>query len=134
MRCTGQAGELGFSWLRYFVKYIFILISCMIVFSLWPSWSDGPYKVYWIDGQKCLGYSLGEGVYIRRIDNQQELQVNEKYISLYACPEDSCGFYYIDKTKDHQFAEPTEFVFGPYTKDKFMELQQRMLLPMLNIE
>jgi hypothetical protein len=125
---------LGVSRLRYFVKYLFILISCIIVFSLWPSWSDGPYEVYWIDEQKSLGYSLGEGAYIRRIDNPQELQVNEKYISLYACPEDSCGFYYIDKSKDHQFAEPTEFVFGPYTKDKFMELQQTMLLPMLNIE
>ncbi|MBU0913155.1 MAG: hypothetical protein KKF22_11500 [Gammaproteobacteria bacterium] len=116
------------------MKYLFILIIGIIIVSCWPSWSDGPYEVYWIDGQKSLGYSLGDGAYIRRIENPKEIQVNDKFISLYACPDDSCGFYYIDKSKDHQFAEATEFVFGPYTKNKFMELQQTMLLPMLNIE
>ncbi|MDR7120928.1 hypothetical protein [Rheinheimera soli] len=116
------------------MKYFVILVSCIIIFSLWPSWSDGPYEVYWIDGKKSLGYSLGDGAYIRRIENPREIQVNEKYISLYACPEDSCGFYYIDKSKDHQYAEAAEFVFGPYTKSKFMELQQTMLLPMLKID
>jgi hypothetical protein len=116
------------------VKYFVILVSCIIIFSLWPSWSDGPYEVYWIDGKKSLGYSLGEGAHIRRIESPRKIEANEKYISIYACPDDSCGFYYIDRTKDHQFAEATEFVFGPYTKAKFMELQQTMLLPMLDTE
>jgi hypothetical protein len=116
------------------VKYFSILIFCINFFGCSPSWSDGPYEVYWIDGQKSIGYSLGDGAYIGRIDEPKEIQANEKYISVYACPEDSCGFYFIDKVKDHKFAEPTEFVFGPYTKNKFAELQQAMSLPILNVE
>ncbi|WP_417357257.1 hypothetical protein [Gallaecimonas pentaromativorans] len=113
------------------MKHILSLIAVLLI-GCSPSWSEGPYEVYWIDGVKSLGFNVGDGAYIGRIDEPKFINANEKFISVYACPEESCAYYYIDRSKDHKFAEPTEFVFGPYSQEAFMGLQQKLLLPELS--
>jgi hypothetical protein len=113
------------------VKFILFLVALSII-GCSSSWSDGPYEVYWIDGTKSLGYNVGEGAYIKRIEESKEINANSHFISVYACPEKSCAFYYIDRVKDHEFAESTEFVFGPYTKQEFEKLQKELSLPNIN--
>lgn len=112
------------------LKFIFILVAIFIV-GCSSSWSDGPYEVYWIAGKKSLGYSLGEGSYIQRIEEPKEIKANKYFISVYACPESSCAFYYINRVKDHKFAESSEFVFGPYTEQEFEKLQKQLPLPII---
>ncbi|WP_105254938.1 hypothetical protein [Pseudoalteromonas sp. T1lg75] len=97
-------------------------------------WKELPYEVYYIDGAKTLGYSLGDGAYIGRVDEPKYIATNTKYISVYACPENTCSYFYIDKTKDHKFAEHNEFVFGPYTKAQFAGLESKLGLPQLKEE
>ena len=104
----------------------FFILGCS------SSWRDGPYEVYWIDGKKSLGFIVGEGSYIERIEEPKEIKADTNFISVYACPEKSCAYYYIDRVKDHKFAESTEFVFGPYTKQEFEKLQKELSLPNIN--
>ncbi|MCF2911255.1 hypothetical protein L1285_23460 [Pseudoalteromonas sp. DL2-H2.2] len=113
---------------RFLVFVSLFLIACS------PSWEESPYEVYYIDGTKTLGYSLGEGGYIGRIDEPVNIKANEKFISVYACPYKACGFYYIDKIKDHKFAEHDEFVFGPYTNEQFIRLVKKLGLPSISSE
>lgn len=113
------------------MKYILLIVALLLV-SCSSSWSEPPYEVYWINGVKSLGFRVGNGAYIGRIDEPRFINANKKFISVYACPEESCAYYYIDRIKDHKFAESTEFVFGPYTKKVFFGLQQKLLLPELS--
>ena len=106
----------------------------LLVVSCSPTWKELPYEVYYIDGTKTLGYSLGKGAYIGRVYEPKFISSNDKYISVYACPEDSCSYFYIDKVNDHKFAEYYEFVFGPYTKEQFSGLELKLGLPQLNVE
>ncbi|TLX49435.1 hypothetical protein CWC31_16715 [Pseudoalteromonas ruthenica] len=115
------------------MKHVSLLVVVLLV-GCSPSWSEGPYEIYWIDGVKSLGFNIGDGAYIGRIDEPRVINANEKFISVYACPEGSCAYYYIDLIKDHKFAEPTEFVFGPYTHEAFSGLQQKLSLPELSAE
>lgn len=115
------------------VKHLRLLIV-MLVVACTPSWSDGPYEVYVIDGVKSLGLNVGDGAYIGRIDEPKTIKANGKFISVYACPEDSCAYYYIDRMKDHKFADSVEFVYGPYTQEKFSKLQRELSLPELSWE
>ena len=88
--------------------------------------------MYYIDGTKRLGYSLGQGAYIGRLDEPINIKSNEQYISAYACPHKTCAFYYIDKAKDNKFAEHNEFVYGPYTKAQFAAITKKLGLPTIN--
>ncbi|WP_345552600.1 hypothetical protein [Microbulbifer aestuariivivens] len=113
------------------MKHISFLVAVLLI-GCSSSWSEGPYEVYWIDGVKSLGFNVGDGAYIGRIDEPKSINANEKYISVYACPEQSCAYYYIDREKDHKFADATEFVFGPYTRESFIEIQKKLVLPEIN--
>ncbi|WP_077343068.1 hypothetical protein [Pseudocolwellia agarivorans] len=115
------------------MRVILILVSLFLI-GCSPTWKELPYEVYYIDGTKTLGYSLGEGAYIGRIDEPKYISSNAKYISVYACPENSCSYFYIDKVNDHKFAEHNEFVFGPYTKEQFSGLESKFGLPQLKEE
>ena len=108
---------------------IFLVVVSLLLLSCSPAWEESPYEVYYIDGTKTLGHSLGEGAYIGRIDEPVNIEANDKYISVYACPYKTCAFYYIDKIKDHKFAEHDEFVYGPYTKEQFSVLVKKVGLP-----
>ncbi len=112
------------------MKYILYLTAALLA-GCSASWSDGPYEVYLIDSVRTLGFRIGEGAYIGRIDEPKNINANKKYISVYACPEEVCAYYYIDRIKDHKFADPAEFVYGPYTKKAFTQLQNSLLLPEL---
>ncbi len=105
------------------VKNISFWIAVLLVGCSSP-WSNGPYEVYWIDGVKSLGFNVGDGAYIGRIDEPKSINANEKFITVYACPEQSFAYCYIDREKDHKFADATEFVFGPHTKESFVEWQK----------
>ena len=111
---------------------IFLVLASLFLIGCSPAWEEQPYEVYYIDGTKTLGHSLGEGAYIGRIDEPVNIETNEKYISVYACPHETCAFYYIDKIKDHKFAEHDEFVYGPYTKDQFSALVKKLGLPVVS--
>jgi hypothetical protein len=115
------------------VRNTLVLVSLLLL-GCSPSWEEKPYEVYWIDGTTTLGYSLGGGAYIGRIDEPKTIESNEKYISVYACPLDSCSYYYIDKINDHKFAEHDEFVYGPYTKLQFSNLSGSLGLPKITTE
>lgn len=111
---------------------IFLVLVSLFLSGCSPVWEEPPYEVYYIDGTKTLGHSLGEGAYIGRIDEPINIETNEKFISVYACPYETCAFYYIDKIKDHKFAEHDEFVYGPYTKDQFSALIKKLGLPVVS--
>ena len=113
---------------RKSVRNLLVFVSLFLL-GCSPSWKEGPYEVNWIDGTKTLGYSLGEGAYIGRIDEPRIIASNENYISVYACPDDPCSYYYIDKIKDHKFAEHDEFVYGPFTELEFAALVVSLGLP-----
>lgn len=115
------------------MRVVLLIVSLFIV-GCSPTWKESPYEVYWIDGSKALGFSLGEGAYIRRVDEPISISSNAKYISVYACPETSCSYFYIDKVNDHQFAEHDEFVFGPFSKEQFLMLQSQLGLAKLEVE
>ncbi|KAF7783547.1 hypothetical protein PRUB_a3341 [Pseudoalteromonas rubra] len=112
----------------------FLVLLSLFLVGCSPVWEEPPYEIYYIDGAKTLGYRLGEGGYIGRVDEPELVKTNEKYISVYACPHKSCAFYYIDKAKDHKFAEADEFVFGPYTKAQFTALVKKLGLPNVRTE
>jgi len=111
---------------------IFLLFASLFLISCSPVWEESPYEVYYIDGTKTLGYSLGEGAYIGRINEPMNIETNDKYISVYACPYKPCAFYYIDKIKDHKFAEHDEFLYGPYTIEQFSVLVKKLGLPIVS--
>jgi hypothetical protein len=115
------------------MKYFLLLVTLSLL-GCSPSWQESPYEVYYIDGSKALGYHLDEGTYIGRIDDPKQIASNDSYLSVYACPDGICAFYYIDKVKDHKFADHDEFVFGPYTKQAFLDVQRVLSLPQLDIE
>ncbi|WNZ55526.1 hypothetical protein QT397_22165 [Microbulbifer sp. MKSA007] len=115
---------------RSVLKYIPLLVAIFLI-GCSPSWSDGPYEIYWIDGEKALGFNLGDDAYIRRIDKPHHISANEMFVSVYACPEGACVYYYIDRLKDHKFADSSKFVFGPYTEKTFVQLEQKLKLPTL---
>ncbi|WP_394202601.1 hypothetical protein [Marinagarivorans algicola] len=111
---------------------IFLVLASLFLIGCSPVWEEQPYEVYYIDGTKTLGHSLGDGAYIGRIDEPVSIETNEKYISVYACPHKTCAFYYIDKINDHKFAEHDEFVYGPYTKIQFSSLVKKLGLPLVS--
>lgn len=115
------------------MRIILILVSLTLI-GCSPVSEEPPYEVYYIDGVKTLGYSIGEGSYIGRINEPKNINANKKYISVYACLYKTCYFYYIDKTKDHKFADHYEFVFGPYTNEQFTRLVKKLGLPSISSE
>ncbi|MEO2278924.1 hypothetical protein [Pseudoalteromonas pernae] len=115
------------------MRIILVLVSIFLI-GCSPVWEEPPYEVYYINGAKTLGYSINEGAYIGRIDEPVNIKTNKKYISVYACPLKTCSFYYIDKTKDHEFAEQDEFVYGPYSIEQFSMLVKKLGLPSVSSE
>ena len=115
------------------MRIILVLVSLFLI-GCSPVWEEPPYEIYYIDGAKTLGYGIGEGAYIGRIDEPIKIKTNRKFISVYACPYKTCGFYYIDKINDHKFAEHDEFVYGPYTNEQFTRLVKKFGLPSVNSE
>ncbi len=107
----------------------FILLTVILLVGGCSPWHDGSYEIYWVDGQKRLGFHVGDGVYIRRVDAPRAIKTNSDFISVYACPEQQCVFYYIDRAKDHKFADSDEFVFGPFSQTQFAALRQKLPLP-----
>lgn len=110
------------SWFVH-VAIIFSLLGCS------PDWAEPPYEVYWIDGAKTLGYSLGGGAFISRVEEPINIASNNKYLSVYACPKNQCAFYYIDKEQDHKYAEFNEFVYGPFSQQQFAIVAEEIGLP-----
>lgn len=110
---------------------IFLVLALSFLFGCSPTWEEYPYEIYYINGTKTLGYKVAEGVFIGRLDEPKTIVSNKKYISVHGCPNDTCAFYYIDKAKDHKFADHDEFVFGPYSKEQFLDLALRLGLPNL---
>ena len=111
---------------------VFLVLASLFLIGCSPVWEEQPYEVYYIDGTKTLGHSLDKGGYIGRIDEPVNIETNETYISVYACPHETCAFYYIDKIKDHKFAEHDEFVYGPYTRSQFSSLVKKLGLPLVS--
>ncbi|NMP16415.1 hypothetical protein [Thalassotalea sp. Y01] len=107
------------------------LLVLAFIFGCSPSWEEAPYEVYWVDGAKKLGYRVSDGAYISRIDEPVNIETNQDFISVYACPKNVCNYFYIDKVNDHKFADHDEFVFGPYTKRQFSKVAESMGLPKL---
>ena len=118
------------------MRFIYtISVTCFVLLlGCSPSWIEAPYEVYIIDDVKSLGYSLGNGGYIGRIEEPVNIASNEAFISVYACPKSVCSFYYIDKRNDHKYAEAEEVVFGPFSEEQFMSLQIKLGLPYLRFE
>ena len=110
-----------------------LLLALMLLICCSASWSESPYEIYWIDGGQQLGFNVVNGGYVTRILEPREVSSNQGFISVYACPKNSCAYYYIDKKRDHAFAGAKEFVFGPYEKSTFKELQEDLSLPELEL-
>ncbi|MBE0357356.1 hypothetical protein [Pseudoalteromonas phenolica] len=109
-----------------------VLFTCFIfLLGCSPNWREAPYEVYIIDGTKSLGYALGNGGYIGRIDEPVNIASDETFLSVYACPKNVCGFYYIDKRNDHKYAEAQDVVFGPLSEEQFLSLHIELGVPHL---
>lgn len=107
------------------------VISLLLLASCSPYWAEPPYEVYWIDGTKTLGYAVGDGAFISRVDEPVNIASNNRYLSVYACPKTQCAFYYIDKEKDHKYADHDEFVYGPFSQQQFEMLAEQNDLPIV---
>ena len=84
------------------MRFIYTISVTCFVFLLGcsPSWSEAPYEVYIIDDAKSLGYSLGNGGYISRIEEPINIASNEAFISVYACPKSVCCLLYTSDAAD----------------------------------
>ena len=115
-------------------SFILTFVALILISSCGQRWQEKPYEVYWINGTKSLGYSLGDGAFIGRIDYPKYIASNESYLSVYACNENVCAFYYIDKIADHKHADHDEFVYGPFSKLEFFRIKTKLGLPDVRIE
>ncbi|MBF7074581.1 hypothetical protein ISG33_14340 [Glaciecola sp. MH2013] len=111
------------------MRSILAIVFSMLILSCSKSWKEEPYEVIWIDGNDSLAYSVGNGAYIGRVDFPERIASNDSFISVYACEEETCTYYYIDKLNDHKYADHDEFVYGPFFKYEFVSLKGKLGLP-----
>ena len=115
-------------------SFILVFLVSVLLLGCGQSWKEEPYEVIWINGTSSLGYNVGNGAYIGRVDFPMHIASNENYISVYACEDSVCSFYYIDKVKDHKYADHGEFVYGPFSKDTFSAIKDNLGLPNIEIK
>lgn len=110
------------------------LTSC---FDFGENWRDGNYAVYWIDNssEKVLGYGVGDGGFVQRIGaNIISVGANKSFISAISCRKTACGYFYIDRKKDHKFADGHEAVYGPFSEKQFEAKTVELGLPNLSVK
>lgn len=112
---------------------IAVIVIVILLLGCSRYWKEGPYEVYWIDGNTTLGYNVGNGGYIGRVKEPVYIESNNKYISVYGC-HTVCSYYYIDKTQDHKYADSDEFVYGPFTEKEFNLIINKLELPKITHE
>lgn len=121
------------------MKYLLIILSLFLTAcsDFGENWRSGDYAVYWIDNpdDKVLGYEVGEGAFIKRIDARiSAVGANENYISAISCSNNKCSYFYIDRLKDHKYADGPEAVNGPYNKEEFEAKTSELSLPTLSTQ
>ena len=119
------------------MKYLLIILSLFLTAcsDFGENWRSGDYAVYWIDNpnDKELGYEVGDGVFITRINSRiSAVGENESYISAISCSKNKCSYFYIDRKKDHKYADGPEAVYGPFNKEQFEIKTAELGLPALS--
>ncbi len=92
------------------ITILFLLSNCTTEKKI-----DEKYTIVNIDGYWDLGYSLGEGNSIGRIDNISKAGWKFNYI--YGVSDGK--YYWFDKTKDDKYNNAEDIVIGPLTKKIF---------------
>lgn len=96
-------------------------------------WKDSPYEVYWVDttDNQSLGYSLGDGGIIQRVDKVIAIGSNEKYIvaKQRSINQQKILYYYLEKAKDKKFYDASDVVKGPFSIEQFKREKQYLGLP-----
>lgn len=103
-------------------------------------WEDHPYEVHWIDtgSNRTLARVIGDtGASIGRVDAVVvAVGSNDNYVVAKQIPvgESSASYYYIDKNKDGEYLNQSEITQGPFTENKFAQLQKELGLPKFSKE
>ncbi len=119
------------------MKYVLIILSLFLAgcSDFGENWRNGKYAVFWIDDpdNKVLGYEVEDGAFIKRIGPKiSAVGANDSYISAVSCRRNRCSYFYIDREKDHKYADGPEAVYGPYGKDQFDAKTIELELPVLS--
>ena len=98
-------------------------------------WRDGPYILIWIDvpSSTTLNYDLEGGTSVGRIDETVfSVGRNDRYIVAKQHPRGDKGitnYFFIDKAKDHPYADPHDVVVGPLSEMEFRTKARELRLP-----
>ena len=117
---------------------IILLLSCLFITGCGFSHDEkitGVYRLIAVDinEQMSICYELENGSCIGRI-NQTVFSYgfNKRFIVAKQHPANDksvTNYYYLDMTKDSEFAEPSESVTGPLSKEEFEKATKKLDLP-----
>lgn len=125
---------------KWFFQFAFItLLSCLLTscgaFDSGVVWRGGPYELYWIDisDRVCLGYDLGNGNSIGRIDECVfAVGWDGRYLVAKQHPKGDkkiTNYFIIDAQKDSRYTDPKHVVLGPISEEEFKAKVSELNLP-----
>lgn len=113
------------------MRYCFLIMYSFLVACSDSSvlWSDGKYLVIDVDGRAALYFDSGSGLYDSRVEAEVvEVASNKGYVVVKRCHGGSCGYYYIDKSKD---SKSNVVVIGPLDYRMLKQESLRIPIPLL---
>lgn len=132
------ANEKSFLGVSSFIRKSGALIACFVLLvgcDHGVEWRDGLYQVHWIDEVQNRKLSIsvdGEDSLVRRVAPVVvAVGSNERFVVVKQILEggSSVAYYYIDKNIDDIYLDQNEVTQGPFTKERFSELQRELDLP-----
>lgn len=106
------------------------LVGC--IFDSGELWRDDPYFVLWLDSgdNVALYFDLGKDGAIGRVQPRVvAVGSNDNYVVVKQAGNHGVNYFYLDRTKDHKFADPKESVFGPFSESEFDKKRMELNLP-----
>jgi hypothetical protein len=125
-------------------KNCFVFLICFAlsgcIFDHGELWRDGPYSVGWIDSgdSLTLSYDVGNDAAIGRVDEKVvAVGSNLRYVVVKQIPRHgpaAINYFYVDRARDHAYADPKDAVSGPFTESEFEKKRAELKLPELSKE
>lgn len=121
---------------RNFVAVLTLSLTVPLTGCLFDSgtlWQDDQYYVSWIDigENRSVYYRLENGSGIGRIDPTiLAVGSNEFFLVAKRFNGLNVGYYYIEKSKDGPYRNPSEVTKGPFTEKEFAALREEFELPL----
>ncbi len=121
--------------IRTYLIFLTFIVLGGCIFDSGEKWKDSPYIVIWIDDGKnmTLNYEVGDGGSVERVGKKiMAVGSNKKYIVVKQNPDGNSAitkYYFVDRNKDHKYADPDEAVVGPLTEEEFEKRKVQLKLP-----